>query len=375
MAVRTIECTECGTTVPYGRLSCPSCGELLASVAGSARRLTSIVPIDLEPVAEVAVDVAALPASAEPEPEPESDVAPAPEPVVPAYRPMPSVLQEARTEGPARGEGWDQGWDAADDGPDVAADVGDLGSLTWPTVPSDPVTASGVDITPEARSTAPVWTTPPFPPQPSITVAPPVQTPGAYVPPAPVPALATPLEGGIIPAGLPAPARSWAGSANAAPVASATAVRDGASSGTGAEISLTDPARRAEAIDWIAVAGAALGSVGFLLPWARTIIGADGVGYLDTWGFAGPAHALIVGGMLAVLALAVAKTRVPAWVRLGIPGLVLSALLVGLLWPYILGPLGALPGAYLSLAGALVLGAAAVAALATDRHARPDPSV
>lgn len=369
MAVRTIECTECGTTVPYGRLSCPSCGELLASVAGAARRMTSLVPMEPEPATEVAVAAPAPPSEAA-----------TPEPPVPTARAVPSVIHDVAAEDAVDGETWDRGWDAPDDAPDDAADAGDLGSLTWPTVPSDPVTATGVDVdvVPEARSSAQVWTTPPFPPQPSITVAPPAETPGAYVPPAPVPAAATLLAGDIIPAGLPAPARSWVGSTSTEPGAAAArdeAAHDGAAARAGAELSLTDPARRSEAIDWIAVAGAALGSVGFLLPWARTIIGADGVGYLDTWGFAGPAHVLVVAGMLAVLALAVAKTRVPAWVRLGIPGLVLSALLVGLLWPYILGPLGPLPGAYLSLAGALVLGAASVAALAMDRHARPDPRV
>lgn len=281
MAVRTIECTECGTTVPYGRLSCPSCGELLASVAGAARSLTSLSPaVSLPPAFQAVAPAAAPPGDME---------------------------------------------------------AGDAGS-------------AGPD---DDRSVGGPWLTPAFPPQPTDTVAPPAETPGAYVPPSP----ALPAADAIIPAGRPAPARAWAGASS------------------GAELSLTDPARRAEAIDWIAVAGAALGSVGFLLPWARSIIGADGVGYLDTWGFAGPAHVVVVAGMLVVLGLAVATTRIPAWLRLGIPGLILSALLVGLLWPYILGPLGSLPGAYLSLAGALVLGVASVAALATDRHARPHPRV
>lgn len=324
MAVRAIECTECGTTVPYGRLSCPSCGELLASVAGSARRLTSLAEGQ---------------AVAEPVPAP----------------------------GPAA----------------AADDAGDLGSLTWPAAPADAVPASGTgdtgDTEVEARSTVPVWVAPPFPPQPSITITPPAETPGAYVPPAPVAtatatAAAATSSGGL-PAGLPAPARSWAGTGSADPAVAAADARDGAAARTGSDLSLTDPVRRGEAIDWIAVAGAALGSVGFLLPWARSIIGADGVGYLDTWGLAGPGHVLVVAGMLVVLTLAVVNTRVPAWLRLGIPGLVLSALLVGLLWPYLLGPLGPLPGAYLSLVGALILGAAAGAALVTDRHARTDPSV
>ena len=34
MTTKTIDCVECGESVPYGRLSCPACGALLASVAG-----------------------------------------------------------------------------------------------------------------------------------------------------------------------------------------------------------------------------------------------------------------------------------------------------------------------------------------------------
>src|SRR5688572_1119603 len=37
MTVQSIVCGSCANEVPYGRLSCPSCGELLASVTGSRR--------------------------------------------------------------------------------------------------------------------------------------------------------------------------------------------------------------------------------------------------------------------------------------------------------------------------------------------------
>src|SRR5690349_2496986 len=37
MTAQSIVCGACAAEVPYGRLSCPSCGELLASVAGSRR--------------------------------------------------------------------------------------------------------------------------------------------------------------------------------------------------------------------------------------------------------------------------------------------------------------------------------------------------
>jgi len=35
MATTTIVCNACGAGVPNGRLACPECGELLASVAGT----------------------------------------------------------------------------------------------------------------------------------------------------------------------------------------------------------------------------------------------------------------------------------------------------------------------------------------------------
>ena len=270
MALRTIECSACGTAVPYGRLSCPECGELLASVAGAARHLTSVAGLGDSAIEPVEAD----------------------EPV---------AIEPAAADEP-------------------------------------------VEIEPVAAEPA-------EPP------------PGAYVPPAPAPLQPTVTQ----PAGLPAPARAWGLGNAVAATHGSTAVSD---SGTDRDsLSLTDPARRAEAIGWLAVAGAAVGAAGFLLPWARTVIGADGVGYLDTWGFAGPGHPLVVLGLLAVLALAVVKNPIPAWARLGIPGLAFGSMLVGMLWPYVLGPLDPLPGAYLSLFGAVVLVVAAIASLASDRHA------
>ena len=37
MMSKTFDCAECGASAPYGRLSCPSCGALLASVTGALR--------------------------------------------------------------------------------------------------------------------------------------------------------------------------------------------------------------------------------------------------------------------------------------------------------------------------------------------------
>ena len=43
MSSKAIVCAACSTAVPYGRLSCPSCGELLASVVGAPRRAGAAV--------------------------------------------------------------------------------------------------------------------------------------------------------------------------------------------------------------------------------------------------------------------------------------------------------------------------------------------
>ncbi len=57
-----IVCGECGNVVPFGRLSCPECGELLASVAGAGRRAST------NGLADTEVAVAELPPSSWPTP-------------------------------------------------------------------------------------------------------------------------------------------------------------------------------------------------------------------------------------------------------------------------------------------------------------------
>jgi hypothetical protein len=121
------------------------------------------------------------------------------------------------------------------------------------------------------------------------------------------------------------------------------------------------------AIGWLGVVGAAIAAVGFLLPWAATMIGSGGVSYVDQWGLAGPAHVLVVLGLVAIAVLGVVENPVPAWVRLGIPGVAVGSLLVGLAWPYLFGPLGGRPGLLVSFVGALLLVAAGIICLVADR--------
>jgi hypothetical protein len=183
--------------------------------------------------------------------------------------------------------------------------------------------------------------------------------PGAYVPPLPIEA-----------AGPPAPARAWAGHPAGSEAASATDATSKTSSDA-----LLDPARLPEFIGWLAVAGSAMAAVGFLLPWGISVIGASGVDYFDRWGMAGPFHPLVVLAVLAILGLAMVPNPVPLWVRVGLPGLALGALLLGLAWPYLLYLPGTGPGVIVVAIGALILLVAGIAALASDRHANAERGV
>ena len=73
MSVTANACPACSAPVPYGRLSCPACGELLAAVAGLPRR-TAVPSTDSAPPG----DVAAVGPAAEPEAEPSAALDPEP---------------------------------------------------------------------------------------------------------------------------------------------------------------------------------------------------------------------------------------------------------------------------------------------------------
>jgi hypothetical protein len=123
-------------------------------------------------------------------------------------------------------------------------------------------------------------------------------------------------------------------------------------------------------VKWLSVAGAAFAAVGFLLPWGQVVIGSDDTGYFGRWGIAGPWHLLVAIAILANLGLAVIDNKVPVWIRTGIAGLGLGALLLGLLWPYLtLSSLGAGPGAVIAAIGAAGLVVSGILALVADRHA------
>ena len=191
-----------------------------------------------------------------------------------------------------------------------------------------------------------------------------VAPPGAYVPPSPAFALAT-GAGPDVAASATIAGRGAPGSG-----------RGLTSVGILDALPRLDAARLTDVAGWLVVVGSVMATLGFVLPWSLTVIGASGAGgYLDDWGLASPTHVLALAAVLLVLALGVVRTTVPAWLRTGVFGLALGGLLIGLTWPYVLGPLGADIGALLVALGGVALVGGGALAIVADRHAGEGPLV
>src|SRR3954471_13655094 len=314
MTAQSIVCGACAAEVPSGRLSCPSCGELLASVAGSRRTAASAVgsvaarptvpDVLYEPASAPMNSVVAGQLALDPSTnallDDDTDDLPAWTPQsatvpwgtasdlnggrTPPYMPRPGLRQAAATAAPAAHASPDEvesGWTPE---PDI--------DLLRPPAPSQRSGAESSHVGgpaawgPELASVA--WAAP-QPVAVAATAALPQAVegfagPGAYLPPAPV----------AVPAGPSAPAREWAGH---------TAAEEGAAAGAIPEASAVLDGdlrtRLLEFVKWLSVAGAAFAAVGFLLPWGQVVIGSADTGYFGRWGIAGPWHLLIALAILA----------------------------------------------------------------------------
>jgi hypothetical protein len=297
---RSLVCGACGVDVPPGRLACPACGEILASVGA------------------------------------------------PGAGPRTATAATARPDQDLGLPYWDD--ESADDG--------------W--TADDPVPVADAPVSPLSAV-----------------------APSAVAPVAPVAVAAEPAARWPMPAEL-APARAWGGAAMASPAdegrsgAATAEPPDGTAAGPAAPASddsaagILGSGRTAdELVGWLAIAGSGLAMIGFVLPWSVSVIGARGVEYFDRWGFAGPGHLLIVLGLAAVIVSAILRDRVraPTWLAVGLPALGLGALLIGLIWPYLIGPLGAQSGVMAVTVGALLLIAAGIGAAVLDRHGPARPGV
>lgn len=384
MTAQSIVCGSCAAEVPYGRLSCPSCGELLASVAGSRRNAASVV--SRTPIADVLYEPPAAPSAAGVGSQ--LTLERAPRNVEAARNPEAELPWGDATTTDGAGDTFAASLDGAADaqrGTTTDVPVASWGtSLSGSATPKymprpaprqrpaapAPIEAPTLGAAPAAREPAP--TPAPVAPaqRPTMPTSPPVASgpvasfagPGAYVPPLPIPA---------VPAGPAAPAREYAGLGG-------DADGDGASRPAGRPSIVSDGDARDRLLDftrWLSVAGSSFAAVGFLLPWGLVVIGSPDVSYFGRWGIAGPWHVVVALAVLGNLALALVENRVPVWLRTGVAGLGLGALLLGLVWPYItIAALGTGPGAVIAGIGAAALVVSGLLTLVTERHAAPpDP--
>jgi hypothetical protein len=347
MPARTIVCPDCGEAVPRGRLSCPACGALLASVTGGDARPAA-------KVVEGAPDAASVSA---PEAAPESEApneAPAPVPIealsqAAAAAALGAALDDPSVMAPAR----IQTQSLPETSPDDASFSGSAASSDpGPATPMPPSSIRQTELEGSMATTAHVAVEPEPPPE------------WGYVPPGtPPPSADT----------LPGPAPMAAAAMAVAPAASAVAI---AAPATGVSMTV-DRLQAARMLGYATAAGAGLVVFGMLMPLARVVVGANGGnGLFDTWGLAGPGHILVFLWAMAVLAVSILPTRIPVSIRSGLAGMLLGVFCLGLVWPYIVyGPMGAGIGAYVIAIGALVLTVAGITSAWLDRHAADERSV
>lgn len=258
---------------------------------------------------------------------------------------------------------------ARDDAPLALAATAAIGSPAEepaPLVKPGPIVAVAAATLPEPKG-EPSWPEsrgwpPPGAPQPAPEPAPRPRA-GAYLPPSAV--LTTVAEA--------AAAASGSDSSSPAPLPATTSsvpntVHDGAAAAPWSRrMPDIDRAFPPQAV----LVGTALATLGFLLPWAPIVIGSAHIGsYLDQWGLAAPGNAALLLVFLALGAAASQIDRLPGWARPGLPAVLLSGFLVGLVWPYLFtGALQPSIGVYLTLAAAIVLVVGGLLDLWVSRHA------
>jgi hypothetical protein len=341
MATKTVVCPDCGSPTAPGRYTCSECGAFLDGVAVAPRSWDADAtageaaaagpePLD-EPPAPVAPRASVLLDGID-DPEPEDGPpaeAPAPMPD-PGIRAPAASLPEADDLLLADGPTLDPVDPTLPPPPDV------LHEIEWP--------ASETAERPTGGPTA--------------AGAAGVRTPaGAWLPPS---ALLTGLDDA-------SPAGAAAATATMAASAPARAPRDWlALFGSADE-------RWAFARRMIAI-GAVVAVVGFLLPWANGSASSILAVWTSVWGLAGAGHWLIVLVAAALGLVASSSSPRVTSVALGLPSIALASLLLGLVWPTVLGAASRPIGVLAVLVGAVVLGIGGVIHLGA-RHEAATPDV
>ncbi len=378
MAVTSVVCPDCGSPVAPGRLSCQSCGTLLAAVVGSARRQPwAATPTDLPeidedrplasariigPAAAPEPDAVAQPADPAPPavaatpapkrgprrlttPKPKPPASPAKARYVKASpvdeAPLPPVDQTAlfgpvpNVAPPPILHDWSDQPAAPDERPTNGA--GPAAART-PTVTNGSAPVAGSYLAPSATYVAPIA------PRPAGAVAAAPSAPAA--------------ASGVA---WPDPARLTGAAAVSTVAPSPAAARDTSARGLA---------------DWLVIGGSVLALVSFVLPWASSgVIGSIGSGFTAEWGLANPGHLLLIIGVLVVLVLQLVSNPIPGWFRsAGLP-ILIGGILTGLAFAYFARPAGGGSGVAVLLAGALVMIGGGLLASRPERHGSGSPSV
>ena len=165
-------------------------------------------------------------------------------------------------------------------------------------------------------------------------------------------------------ADAPTPAPSWAPPGPArplvtAPPAPAPQLHEPGKAPLFADLPLDVPDSVAE---WLVAIGGGVSALSFLLPWVHGT-----VTYLDSWGLSSISRLPILILLVTTTFLAIVPNRVASWVRLGLLGLIGGSLLLGLLWPYVLGDFSAEFGAAVGASAAIVLMAGGIVGVAPRR--------
>lgn len=359
MSTTLVVCPECGSPVAPGRLSCQSCGTLLAAVVGAERRPAVSVPTAA--LAEIDEDrPLASSTPSEPTAEPLRSVAtPAPKrgprrltrskpaaqpatalevPETVAATPIPeqtSIFGAAPSAAPAILQEWSA---------PSAASVGVASSGTASGRDGGPL--PGAYLAPSATYAAPL----------------PARPPAALVPPS-------------VPRPAPAPfspaAATWAAQLAATPPPTG----NGSIAGLRATAAPTEDTGRPIS-DWLVIGGSTLAIVSFVLPWATDgVLGSRGIGYTAQWGLANVGHLLLIAAAAVLLLLHVRSVPVPGWIRSSVLPLATGGLLAGLAFAYYARPFGGGAGVAVLLAGAVLLLVGGLLASRPRRNASGPPTV
>ena len=347
MTADAVRCPDCDSPVPLGRLSCASCGALLASVTGAGR--PAFVAASIAASGEAAEFDESLPigggsglrGSTVPDsPRPHSPAPDSPWPDSTEDRPIDAQPTEPDPAGPPESASNERR--TMDIEPDPAAGQAPVHQEAndAPASGTQAVAARTMSL-PPARA-ADGRTSPVLPRADPGPRAGPDSIQGAYLPPSQI---------YRAPAPRPSPDRS----PRSAPASTLLRSPEPPPPSPVPSLELDGSVVR-RSVNWLVLVGCVVAAGSFLLPWATDgVIGASGSGYTSTWGLANPGYLLLMAASLSLLGLELLAVRVPAWIRQGILPLVVGCVLIGVVFVYDARPYGGGTGVSALAVGALLL--------------------